>query len=73
MIASGWPVSGSTRLTMAVYNVTLGVDCGHCHTLDDWKSAAKAPMKQTPAMMYAAWMRPGSRSEVRRSLTVSPS
>lgn len=50
-----WPAAlkdapDSTRLTMTVYNVSLGVGCEHCHTGDDWKSAAKAPMKLVPAM-----------------------
>ena len=43
-----WPaeLAGATdqiRLTMAVYDVTLGVTCDYCHVAD-WKKAEKKPM-----------------------------
>lgn len=49
-----WPAtlaaaSEAQRITMAVYNVALGVDCDHCHTAD-WKSTDKAPMKLVARM-----------------------
>ena len=49
-----WPAAlasspESTKLAMAVYNVTLGVTCDHCHTAD-WKEQEKRPMKLVPAM-----------------------
>jgi hypothetical protein len=39
----------SQKITMAVYNVALGVDCSHCHTAD-WKNAEKAAMKTVARM-----------------------
>jgi hypothetical protein len=39
----------SQKISMAVYNVALGVDCDHCHTRD-WTSAEKAPMKLVARM-----------------------
>ena len=33
------------KLAMAVYSVTLGVDCLHCHVEADWKSDEKAPLR----------------------------
>ena len=53
-----WPASlasspESLKLTMSVYNVTLGVGCEHCHTAD-WKEYAKRPMTlvKTMASMF---------------------
>lgn len=39
----------SVKLTMSVYNVTLGVSCDHCHTAD-WKESTKPPMKLVSRM-----------------------
>jgi hypothetical protein len=39
----------SQKLTMAVYNVTLGVGCNHCHTAD-WKEASKPQMQTVETM-----------------------
>jgi len=39
----------SRKLTMAVYNVSLGVGCDHCHS-NDWKNVDKAPMKLVARM-----------------------
>ena len=49
-----WPAAlavapESQKITMAVYNVALGVDCDHCHTTE-WKSIEKAPMKLVARM-----------------------
>ena len=49
-----WPAAlasapESTKLAMAVYNVTLGVTCEHCHTAD-WKEKEKRPMKLVATM-----------------------
>jgi hypothetical protein len=49
-----WPATlaeapESQKISMAVYNVALGVDCDHCHTTD-WKSTEKAPMKLVARM-----------------------
>ena len=38
------------KITMAVYNVALGVDCGHCHVIGDWKSAAKPALRKVSLM-----------------------
>ena len=50
-----WPLDLSstpenTKLTMAVYAVTLGVGCDHCHNPADWKDASKRPMQLVPRM-----------------------
>jgi Photosynthetic reaction centre cytochrome C subunit len=50
-----WPVDLSntpenTKLTMAVYAVTLGVGCDHCHDPADWKDASKRPMQMVSRM-----------------------
>jgi hypothetical protein len=50
-----WPadlagVPESLKITMAVYNVALGVGCDHCHVPTDWKQAEKAPMRLVPRM-----------------------
>lgn len=39
----------SQKITMAVYNASLGVQCDHCHT-SDWRQVEKAPMKLVPTM-----------------------
>ena len=55
------------KLTMTVYNVSLGVGCGHCHVAD-WKSAEKKPM-QTVALMnsmfaeFPKYMPPTARTQ----------
>jgi hypothetical protein len=50
-----WPESLSTtpentRLAMAVYAVTLGVGCEHCHDPSDWKASTTKPMQMVPRM-----------------------
>ena len=47
-----WPAGlpEDRKLAMAVYDVTLGVSCDHCHAEADWKSAEKAPMKKVARM-----------------------
>ena len=50
-----WPADLSitpenTKLTMAVYAVTLGAGCDHCHNPADWKDAAKRPMQLVSRM-----------------------
>ena len=50
-----WPADLSntpenTKLTMAVYAVTLGVGCDHCHNPADWKDATKRPMQLVSRM-----------------------
>jgi Photosynthetic reaction centre cytochrome C subunit len=46
-----WPtgLSDERKLAMAVYDVTLGVSCDHCHSAD-WKDDGKAPMKMVKRM-----------------------
>jgi hypothetical protein len=38
-------VPDNRKMAMAVYNVSLGVACDHCHSAE-WKSAEKKPMKR---------------------------
>src|SRR3954466_3423829 len=47
-----WPagVPEDRKLAMAVYDVTLGVGCEHCHDPADWKNADKPAMKRVPRM-----------------------
>jgi hypothetical protein len=47
-----WPagLGDDRKVAMTVYNVTLGVECDHCHTPGDWKDAAKKPMKTVARM-----------------------
>jgi photosynthetic reaction center cytochrome c subunit len=52
---SRWPddlsaAPESQKLTMTVYSVSLGVDCGHCHS-KDWKALEKKPIKLVPTML----------------------
>jgi len=52
-----WPeslagASNGQKITMSVYNVSLGVTCEHCHDASDWKRADKREM-QTAAKMIA--------------------
>jgi hypothetical protein len=48
-----WPagLSEDRKLAMAVYDVTLGVSCDHCHSTTDWKNADGKKMKIVPRMM----------------------
>lgn len=51
---SRWPTelgdaTDQLKLTMAVYDVTLGVTCDHCH-VSDWKKVEKRPMTLVPRM-----------------------
>lgn len=55
------------KLTMAVYNVSLGVACDHCHSAD-WKKADKAPMKLVKRMSamfdeFPKYMPPTARTQ----------
>src|ERR1700720_985221 len=50
-----WPteLAGSpegVKLTMSVYNVSLHVQCAHCHRPADWKSDAKPAYKMVARM-----------------------
>jgi hypothetical protein len=47
-----WPagLSEDRKLAMAVYDVTLGVSCDHCHSTTDWKNADGKKMKIVPRM-----------------------
>lgn len=38
------------KLTMAVYNASLGVSCDYCHEPGNWKSDQKAPFKTAQRM-----------------------
>jgi photosynthetic reaction center cytochrome c subunit len=49
-----WPADlasapDSQKLAMAVYDVTLGVTCDHCHAAD-WKAQGKRPAERVPGM-----------------------
>jgi hypothetical protein len=53
--AARWPASlvdlpDRAKLTMAVYDVTLGVTCDHCHEPGAWKSDAKPAFKTVARM-----------------------
>jgi hypothetical protein len=55
------------KLTMTVYNVSLGVACDHCHS-SDWKKADKSPLKMVKLMsaMFAEfpkYMPPTARTQ----------
>ena len=39
------------KLTMSVYDVSLGVSCDHCHDTSDWKRANKRPMETAKRMI----------------------
>jgi hypothetical protein len=67
-----WPtgladVPEAQKLSMTVYNVSLGVGCAHCHVAD-WKSAEKKAM-QTVALMnsmfaeFPKYMPPTARTQ----------
>ena len=50
-----WPgdlsnTSENVKLTMAVYAVSLGAGCDHCHNPADWKDAGKRPMQLVSRM-----------------------
>ena len=53
-VLAGWPAELSAapdgqRLAMAVYNVSLGVTCDHCHDAD-WTQSTKPAMRMVPRM-----------------------
>jgi hypothetical protein len=55
------------KLTMVVYNIALGVDCGHCHS-SDWKARDKAAIKKVPVMnalfdLFPKYMPSGARTQ----------
>ena len=55
------------KLTMTVYNVSLGVACDHCHS-SDWKAADKSPMKMVKLMSaifaeFPKYMPPTARTQ----------
>jgi hypothetical protein len=55
------------KITMAVYNIALGVECAHCHSAD-WKARDKAPMNTVPVMnqlftVFPAYMPAGARTQ----------
>ncbi len=57
----------SQKVTMAVYNVALGVGCDHCHGAD-WKAADKSAMKKVPTMnglfeVFPKFMPPSARTQ----------
>lgn len=47
-----WPADlpEDRKLAMAVYDVTLGVSCDHCHATTDWKKADGKKMAIVPRM-----------------------
>jgi hypothetical protein len=56
------------KVTMAVYNVALGVGCDHCHTGGDWKTAEKRAMKLVSTMTglfdeFPKYMPAGTRTQ----------
>jgi hypothetical protein len=56
------------KLTMAVYNASLGVGCDHCHDPSDWKSANKKPMQTVRRMLamfddFPKYMPEGARTQ----------
>ena len=58
----------SQKITMAVYNVALGVGCDHCHNPADWKDMSKRPMKLLPTMnalfeIFPKFMPPTARTQ----------
>jgi hypothetical protein len=67
-----WPADlaaapDSQKITMAVYNVALGVTCDHCHT-SDWKQMTRAAMKLVPEMTrmfdeFPKYMPAGARTQ----------
>lgn len=55
------------KLTMTVYNVSLGVGCDHCHTAE-WKNAEKKAMKTVALMSslfeeFPKYMPPTARTQ----------
>jgi hypothetical protein len=57
----------SLRLTMAVYNVALGVGCDHCHSLD-WKARDKPALQKVALMsslfeLFPAYMPKTARTQ----------
>jgi len=67
-----WPTelgdaTDQVKLTMAVYDVTLGVTCEHCHVAD-WKKVEKRPMTLVPRMTamfeeFPKYMPPTARTQ----------
>jgi hypothetical protein len=47
---AGAPGSVELRREMALYTVSLGVDCGYCHTASAWKDDGKSVMRTARAM-----------------------
>jgi len=69
---AGWPADLASapenqKTTMAVYNVSIGVTCAHCHSAD-WKRADKEPMKLVKLMTamfdeFPKYMPPTARTQ----------
>jgi hypothetical protein len=53
-VIAKWPVgvpgNEELRREMALYTVSLGVDCGYCHAASGWKDAGKPAMRTARAM-----------------------
>jgi hypothetical protein len=60
--------SDTVKLTMAVYNASLGVSCDFCHVPGDWKRDQKEPFKMVERMStmietLPAFLPPGARTQ----------